>query len=145
METINVTCSSAVYRLHFLYLLAVITGLVCNLLSQLMMLHWLMNGEPTLAFVVEREQFFVPISILLRVCQINSCCSCILCIYTINNRSPLNFVIPTPIFVFIWVPQTRGCLPIKDPKLLPTVSGPCVEKTVSCEMLYVVPYCSLIA
>ncbi|THD25069.1 DNA-directed RNA polymerase subunit beta [Fasciola hepatica] len=32
----------------------------------LMMLHWLMNGEPTLAFVVEREQFFVPISILLR-------------------------------------------------------------------------------
>ncbi|TPP58563.1 DNA-directed RNA polymerase subunit beta [Fasciola gigantica] len=37
----------------------------------LMMLHWLMNGEPTLAFVVEREQFFVPISILLRakICQ----------------------------------------------------------------------------
>ncbi|KAG5450899.1 DNA-directed RNA polymerase I subunit RPA2 [Clonorchis sinensis] len=31
-----------------------------------MMLHWLMNGEPVLAFIVEREQFFVPISILLR-------------------------------------------------------------------------------
>ncbi len=30
------------------------------------MLHWLMNGEPTLAFTVEIEQLFVPISILLR-------------------------------------------------------------------------------
>lgn len=31
-----------------------------------MMLHWLMNGEPTLAFTVENEQLFVPISIILR-------------------------------------------------------------------------------
>ncbi|EUB58436.1 DNA-directed RNA polymerase I subunit RPA2 [Echinococcus granulosus] len=29
-------------------------------------LHWVMNGEPTLAFTVENEQLFVPISILLR-------------------------------------------------------------------------------
>ncbi|KAF5399581.1 DNA-directed RNA polymerase subunit beta [Paragonimus heterotremus] len=31
-----------------------------------MMLHWLMNSEPTLAFIVQREQYFVPISIILR-------------------------------------------------------------------------------
>lgn len=31
------------------------------------MLHWLVNGEPALAFIVEREQFLVPISIILRV------------------------------------------------------------------------------
>lgn len=30
------------------------------------MLHWVMNGEPTLSFTVENEQVFVPISILLR-------------------------------------------------------------------------------
>ena len=30
------------------------------------MLHWVMNGEPTLSFTVENEQLFVPISILLR-------------------------------------------------------------------------------
>ncbi|CAL8096109.1 unnamed protein product [Calicophoron daubneyi] len=34
--------------------------------TTVMMLHWLMNSEPTLAFVLEREQFFIPISILLR-------------------------------------------------------------------------------
>nr|CAH8843191.1 unnamed protein product [Trichobilharzia regenti] len=32
----------------------------------ILMLHWLMNGEPALAFIVEREQFLVPISIILR-------------------------------------------------------------------------------
>ncbi|VDD80201.1 unnamed protein product [Mesocestoides corti] len=34
--------------------------------SSLIMLHWVMNGEPILAFTVENEQLFVPISILLR-------------------------------------------------------------------------------
>ncbi|VDP30106.1 unnamed protein product [Schistosoma margrebowiei] len=33
----------------------------------ILMLHWLVNGEPALAFIVEREQFLVPISIILRV------------------------------------------------------------------------------
>ncbi|CAH8510555.1 unnamed protein product [Schistosoma intercalatum] len=32
----------------------------------ILMLHWLVNGEPALAFIVEREQFLVPISIILR-------------------------------------------------------------------------------
>ncbi|CAH8842968.1 unnamed protein product [Trichobilharzia szidati] len=35
----------------------------------ILMLHWLMNGEPALAFIVEREQFLVPISIILRRLQ----------------------------------------------------------------------------
>lgn len=30
------------------------------------MLHWVINGEPTLAFTVENELLFVPISVLLR-------------------------------------------------------------------------------
>nr|VZI42136.1 unnamed protein product [Spirometra erinaceieuropaei] len=34
--------------------------------SSPLMLHWLMNGEPFLAFTVDREQFFVPISLILR-------------------------------------------------------------------------------
>ncbi|CAI2727229.1 unnamed protein product [Schistosoma spindalis] len=32
----------------------------------ILMLHWLVNGEPALAFIVEREQFLVPVSIILR-------------------------------------------------------------------------------